>query len=117
MVVYSLYVKTHNVTGLKYLGKTSRDPFKYRGSGKYWSNHLKFHGNDCFTELLGSYSTLEDLKTQGLRYSKLWNIVESNEWANLVPEDGYGGGAVRSGKYHSFDAKQKMKLAWEKKEK
>jgi hypothetical protein len=30
----SLYIKTHNTTGMKYLGKTTRNPFKYRGSGK-----------------------------------------------------------------------------------
>ena len=42
-----LYIKTHNVTGLKYLGKTeSCDPHKYKGSGKYWNIHLKKHGND-----------------------------------------------------------------------
>lgn len=24
-----LYIKTHNQTGLKYFGKTTKDPFKY----------------------------------------------------------------------------------------
>jgi hypothetical protein len=37
----TLYVKTHNITGLKYFGKTTNDPFKYKGSGKYWLDHLK----------------------------------------------------------------------------
>ena len=31
MTIY-LYKKTHKVTGLQYLGKTVRDPFKYNGS-------------------------------------------------------------------------------------
>ena len=39
-----LYVKTHNKTGLKYLGKTEQDPFVYLGSGKRWLNHLNKHG-------------------------------------------------------------------------
>ena len=39
-----LYVKTHNITGLKYFGKTTNDPYTYYGSGKYWLLHLKKHG-------------------------------------------------------------------------
>jgi len=34
MTIY-LYKKTHNVTGLQYLGKTTRNPFTYKGSGVY----------------------------------------------------------------------------------
>ena len=33
--MYSLYLKTHQITNLKYLGYTKRDPIKYVGSGKY----------------------------------------------------------------------------------
>jgi hypothetical protein len=29
---YYLYVKTHNQTGLKYLGQTSKNPDKYQGA-------------------------------------------------------------------------------------
>ena len=36
-----LYVKTHNKSGLKYLGKTIQNPFKYKGSGTYWLRHIK----------------------------------------------------------------------------
>lgn len=38
-----LYIKTHNTTGLKYFGKTTKDPYKYLGSGKHWRAHLKIH--------------------------------------------------------------------------
>jgi hypothetical protein len=39
MTIYYLYVKTHNITGLKYLGYTSRkNPHKYTGSGTRWLN-------------------------------------------------------------------------------
>jgi transposase len=52
MLIY-LYVKTHNKTGLKYLGKTTKlDPHKYSGSGKRWLRHLKKHGFDYTTEIL-----------------------------------------------------------------
>jgi hypothetical protein len=37
-----LYLKKHNKTGLKYLGKTiSNDPYSYQGSGKVWRRHIE----------------------------------------------------------------------------
>lgn len=92
MPIY-LYVKTHNKTGLKYLGKTSQpNPFAYKGSGKYWRLHLKKHGNDVSTEILFESNDNDEIKRVGLYYSHLWNIVDSNDWANLKPESGDGGG-------------------------
>lgn len=35
-----LYLK-ESPLGLKYLGKTEKNPFKYNGSGLYWKSHLK----------------------------------------------------------------------------
>jgi len=86
-----LYVKTHNLTGLKYLGKTTHNPYKYNGSGKYWQRHLKEHGYDITTEVIFQSDSKETFKDVALYYSKLWNIVESNEWANLTLEEGQGG--------------------------
>jgi hypothetical protein len=87
-----LYVKTHNKTGLKYLGKTvSKDPHKYTGSGIYWTNHLKVHGFDYTTNILLATEDKEELKETGLFFSKLFNIVKSNEWANIMEEYGQGG--------------------------
>lgn len=87
-----LYVKTHNTTGLKYFGKTIRDPFKYKGSGTRWLNHLRYHGNDVTTEVIGYYLTEDECKKTALLYSETHNIVESSAWANLEPEDGLNGG-------------------------
>lgn len=88
MTIY-LYVKTHNKTGLKYLGKTeSTDPHKYPGSGKYWKLHLKKHGKDYTTEIIKECSSKEELLEWGLYYSRLWNVVESAGWANLKEETG-----------------------------
>lgn len=87
-----LYVKTHNKTGLKYLGKTQRkDPHKYPGSGKYWTRHLNKYGYDYTTEILLETNSKSELEKLGIYYSNLWNVVESQEWANLKIEQGDGG--------------------------
>lgn len=87
-----LYVKTHNVTGLKYLGKTvSQNPEEYQGSGIRWKNHIKKHGYDVSTEILLSSEDPEVIRDRGLYYSELWNVVKSPEWANLKEESGDGG--------------------------
>jgi mannitol/fructose-specific phosphotransferase system IIA component (Ntr-type) len=88
-------VKTHNVTGLKYLCKTSTDnpkkPYTYLGSGKYWKRHLKKHGSDITTEILKVCNTREELIREGIYYSTLYNIVLSSNYANMVEERGDGG--------------------------
>lgn len=97
--MYYLYVKTHNVTGLKYLGQTKRNPETYRGSGKRWNNHLNVHGNDVTTEILFETDDKAALAEKGLYYSKLWNIVEDYNWANIVVENGSGGDTSKSPNY------------------
>jgi hypothetical protein len=97
-LIYSLYVKQNNTTNLKYLGQTQRDPYKYKGSGKYWVQHLKKHGNEVTTYIIGMYDTKEELKAAGIYYSDLWNVIEARDpftgkkyWANLKEEAGDGG--------------------------
>ena len=34
----TLYIKTHKITGLKYFGKTTLNPFTYNGSGSHWKD-------------------------------------------------------------------------------
>ena len=89
--MYYLYVKTHTVTGLKYLGQTKSDPYKYNGSGVSWKQHLKENGNHVHTQVLKECNSKAELKSWGEYYSKLWNVVESNDWANRVIESGCGG--------------------------
>lgn len=108
MSIY-LYVKTHNKTGLKYLGKTvSKDPHKYTGSGKYWKLHLEKHGYDYNTEILLETNDKQELKETGLFFSKLWNIVNSDEWANLKPEEGDGGAPENSNLWVNNGKQEKM---------
>lgn len=102
MTIY-LYKKTHRDTGLKYLGKTiAKDPYSYPGSGVYWTRHLETHGNSVETEILQECHSEEELKYWGQYYSKLWNVVESKEWANLIEEAGPGG-------YWSNESKEKLR--------
>jgi len=105
--MFYLYLKTHNQTKLKYLGFTSRDPFKYRGSGKYWKRHIESHGYDVTTQILLATEDKSELKETGIFFSKLWNIVTSKEYANLTEESAYGG-ATFTGKKHSKEARMKM---------
>lgn len=111
-----LYIKTHNKTGLKYFGKTStKDPYKYKGSGKRWKRHIKKHGYNCSTEIIGHYLNEEECKNAAIKFSKEHNIVESEEWANLKEENGIDGGnfgevGTFSGRFHTEETKEKIKL-------
>jgi hypothetical protein len=112
MIIY-LYIKTHNVTGLKYFGKTSRDPFKYKGSGMYWKRHLAVHGDHVTTEIYAQFGGSEksQLTEAALKFSEEHNIVDSPEWANLIVEDGNDGGPGFAGKSHGPEARVKISEA------
>ena len=91
MTTYYLYVKNHLITGLKYLGQTKSNPYKYSGSGLTWVKHLKDNGNYVQTEILKECQTRDELRQWGEYYSDLWNVVDSNQWANRIAETGGGG--------------------------
>jgi hypothetical protein len=104
MTTYYLYVKTHKTTGLKYLGFTKQNPFTYLGSGVYWRRHLTTHGFEIDTEILFETTNKNEIKLVGEEYSKKWNIVDSDQWANLKPETGEGGLSS-----HSHESKEKIR--------
>jgi hypothetical protein len=87
-----LYHKRHLKTNLNYFGKTINDPYKYTGSGMYWKAHLKKHGNKIETVQVWAFENLDECSTFALEFSAKHNIVESEDWANLIEEDGKGGG-------------------------
>ena len=88
-----LMIKQHNVTGLKYFCKTiNKDPIKYKGSGTVWRRHLKLHGYDITTTWCQLYTSKEQIQDYATNFSIQNNIVESNEWANLIIENGIDGG-------------------------
>jgi len=98
-----LYIKTHNITGLKYFGKTTSNPHKYRGSGLYWLAHLRKHGNDVTTEIVGYFDNQLECTKMAQEFSISNNIVKAvNEdntkvWANQIIENGTDGGATTFG--------------------
>lgn len=99
MSIYYLMVKTHNITGLKYLCQTKRkSPYKYLGSGKDWTIHLHKYGNTIRTEILLETTNKKLLNDTGRYYSELWRITTAMDdfgnkiWANIIPETGGGPG-------------------------
>lgn len=91
-VTYKLMIKIHRKTKLKYLCITKKHLYKkYLGSGIYWKQHLKIHGNNIKTILVFETEDKEKLSEVGMYYSIKYNIVESDEWANLKHENGYDG--------------------------
>jgi hypothetical protein len=77
-----LYIKTHNITGLKYFGKTTKvNPYAYTGSGEYWLNHLKIHGNNISTEIIGFF---ENKETVGNSMGDSNNIRKSQSNLNRI---------------------------------
>lgn len=94
-----LCIKRHSVTGLSYLCKTTKSyeqMLKYCGSGRpYWSNHLKEHKKEYIeTPWFCLFYEKEEIEKFALMCSEQWDIVNSDLWANLKPEngtEGYGG--------------------------
>ena len=102
-----LYVKTHNLTGLKYFGKTTRkDPISYKGSGKYWIRHLRKYGSDFSTEIIATFEDAKLCEEFAKRFSLENDIVKSDKWANLREENGLDGAPV--GNFVSKRTKDKI---------
>jgi hypothetical protein len=103
-----LYIKRHTVTGKLYFGKTTKNPLSYRGSGKHWIRHIKIHGIDNIETLWYClFTEREECNKFALMFSKQENIVESNNWLNLIPENGLVGGA----QIISLETRQKISIA------
>lgn len=110
MLIY-LYIKTHNITGLKYFGKTTNaNPLKYQGSGTYWKRHIRKYGYDVNTEIFGQYTDESLCSIAALKFSKENDIVNSELWANLQEENGTDGAPIgHIG--HTFTNEEKQKMS------
>lgn len=100
---YYLYIKTSPL-GLKYLGKTTKNPYIYNGSGKIWKRHLKKHNLshvDIKTEIVLETNDILELIKLGNELSILYDIVKSSEWANLRIENGDGGNTSKFINYNN----------------
>ena len=114
-----IYIKTHNKTKKKYLGKTGKfemksrkqlitDVHNYTGSGKYWKRHLKTHGKNYSTKIIGIFFDVENCKRFAFYYSNKKDIINNKEWANLIIENGLDGRPV--GLKHTEESKRKMSI-------
>jgi hypothetical protein len=92
---HKLLIKTHNITGLKYLCYTRKNNINsYLGSGKEWKKHLKKYGNNISTQLIFETNSKKKFIDFSTKKSKELNIVNSKEWSNLKLEAGDGGDTV-----------------------
>ena len=92
-----LYIKQHKITKKLYFGKSTIDNISsYTGSGTYWIRHIKKHGIHHVVTLWVSdwYYDPKSLEEVALHFSKENDIVNSDKWANLTPEDGLLGGKI-----------------------
>ena len=90
-----LYIKQHSITGMRYLGKTTKlDPYKYNGSGKHWIRHINKHGLNYVETVWVSEPFIDEslLMEFALLMSEEMDIVNSDRWANLKFENGLDGG-------------------------
>ena len=99
-----LYHFTHNITGRKYLGQTTRDLNVYQGSSKGWLEHIERYGNNYEIEILFESSNQDRFKDVCKYYSDKFDVVKSAEYFNKVAEyGGSTGGAAnpnhKTGKY------------------
>jgi hypothetical protein len=106
-----LYIKRHKITGKLYFGKTTKNPKVYKGSGTHWLRHIKKYGTEHIETLWYClYNDRESIKEASLSFSKLWNIVESKEWLNMIEEDGIGNG-LPPGHKKTEEHKKKISLS------
>ena len=107
----ALYIKTHNITGFKYFGKTTRLDciHSYKGSGVHWRRHLKVHGDSYTTELLGIWQDKDRLIEYSKKFCEQHDVVSSKEWANMVLEEGLqGASSGETNVSKRLDVRQKM---------
>lgn len=85
------------LNGIKYFCKSVKKNMEsYTGSGVRWLRHVKKHGKENIKTLWISdwFNCPSELQKFALEYSEKNNIVESEDWANLVPENGLDGGSI-----------------------
>lgn len=112
-----LYIKQHDKSKKKYFGKTtSKNPFKYLGSGKYWQRHINKHGKMFVKTLeIWGFDNQTDATAFAIKFSIENNIVNSEEWANEIIENALDGAPVGH-KGHKFTQEQLQSISNRSKE-
>jgi len=100
-----LMIKKVRQNGFSYLCKCSdkKDHLAYKGSGVFWRKVLSKHPEYIIdTEVLGYYTSKDELRSAGLYYSDLYDVVSNKQWANCIPEIG-DGGSTTNGKFGIYN--------------
>lgn len=101
-----IYHKQCPHCGLNYLGKTTAQNIEeYTGSGVDWIKHLKEHNVDPIHVWNSDWFYDRSIVQYALDLSEKLNIAESDDWANLKPENGLDGGDTSF--YIDYDEKVK----------
>ena len=104
-----LYIKQHSVTGMLYLGITTRNPETYKGSGIKWRSHIKKHGKQHVVNVWYClYLSEADISEAALSLSSQYMVAESDDWANFIPENGINGGSINTGRVRSAEERLKQ---------
>ncbi len=91
----TLYIKKCSHCSLRYFGKTIKNnPKTYKGSGLLWRKHLKVNNAKSVHVSHKTFEDIDKATNVALRFSKMFNIVESNKWANLIEENAIEGWIV-----------------------
>jgi len=91
-----LYIKQHSITGKLYFGKMAttryKTPESYYGSGIRWQRHIKKYGKiHVVTLWYCLFQDQEECTSFALNFSEQQNIVKSEDWLNLITENGLTG--------------------------
>jgi general stress protein YciG len=87
---HKLMLKCHWETGICYLCVTSKKDWKkYRGSGHRWLRLIKKHKSKIHTTLLFTSDDVEVFNNACFYYSELFDVVNNEDFANLIVETGY----------------------------
>jgi len=110
-LITHIYIKVCGHCGLKYFGKTD-DTYDYclntyKGSGKYWLNHINYHKSEVYTPMILSFTDRKECEEFSLWFSKENDIVNNPEWANLQIENGRDGWTKGQARPESTRAKMK----------
>lgn len=87
---YKLMLKCHFETGISYLCVTKRPDWqKYLGSGVLWLKLIKKRKSKIITTLLFTSDDKDVFNDACLFYSKLLDVVNNKDFANLIIESGF----------------------------
>ena len=104
-----IYITTNLVDGKRYLGQKTFDRKwkNYLGSGKAFKNALKLYGKENFSRnIIDIAYSIEELNQKEYEYSIFFDVVQSEDWYNLVL-----GGGTTAGMIVSDETRNKLSEA------